>query len=38
MDWGQFGQQLATMARDLLAQDSFDATLQRITASATELV
>ncbi|MFD5820254.1 GAF and ANTAR domain-containing protein [Streptomyces sp. NPDC127038] len=38
VDWGQFGQQLATMARDLLAQDSFDATLQRITASATELV
>ncbi|MFF3616087.1 GAF and ANTAR domain-containing protein [Streptomyces sp. NPDC002580] len=38
VDWGQFGQQLAAMARDLLAQDSLDATLQRITASATELV
>ncbi|AYN44057.1 ANTAR domain-containing protein [Streptomyces dangxiongensis] len=29
---------MASMARDLLAQDSVDATLQRITASATELV
>ncbi|MFD5814051.1 GAF and ANTAR domain-containing protein [Streptomyces sp. NPDC127038] len=38
MDWGQFGQKLAAMARDLLAQDSLDATLHRITASATELV
>ncbi|MFE5924117.1 GAF and ANTAR domain-containing protein [Streptomyces sp. NPDC056468] len=38
MDWGQFAQQMASMARDLLAQDSVDATLERITASATELV
>ncbi|OIJ68483.1 antitermination regulator [Streptomyces mangrovisoli] len=29
---------MAAMARDLLAQDSVDATLERITASATELV
>ncbi|POX56332.1 antitermination regulator [Streptomyces sp. Ru71] len=29
---------MATMARDLLAQDSVEATLQRITSSATELV
>ncbi|MGW6792408.1 GAF and ANTAR domain-containing protein [Streptomyces chartreusis] len=29
---------MASMARDLLAQESVDATLQRITASATELV
>ncbi|MFH9552972.1 GAF and ANTAR domain-containing protein [Streptomyces sp. NPDC017435] len=29
---------MASMARDLLAQDSVDATLERITASATELV
>ncbi|MET8170020.1 GAF and ANTAR domain-containing protein [Streptomyces sp. NPDC005329] len=38
MDWGRFGQQMASMARDLLAQDSVDDTLERITASATELV
>ncbi|MEH0417445.1 GAF and ANTAR domain-containing protein [Streptomyces sp. B21-083] len=38
MDWGRFAQEMASMARDLLAQDSVDATLQRITASATELV
>ncbi|MGW6732012.1 GAF and ANTAR domain-containing protein [Streptomyces sp. NPDC055013] len=38
MDWGRFAQQMASMARDLLAQDSVDATLERITASATELV
>ncbi|MFC5219595.1 MULTISPECIES: GAF and ANTAR domain-containing protein [Streptomyces] len=38
MDWGQFAQQMASMARDLLAQDSVAATLERITASATELV
>ncbi|MEW2121635.1 GAF and ANTAR domain-containing protein [Streptomyces sp. NPDC005474] len=38
MDWGRFAQQMAAMARVLLAQDSVDATLQRITASATELV
>ncbi|MFI6360248.1 GAF and ANTAR domain-containing protein [Streptomyces sp. NPDC050743] len=38
MDWREFAQQMATMARDLLAQDSVDATLRRITGSATELV
>ncbi|OQR63490.1 antitermination regulator [Streptomyces maremycinicus] len=38
MDWARFAQQLAAMARDLLAQESVDATLKRITASAGELV
>ncbi|MET9114511.1 GAF and ANTAR domain-containing protein [Streptomyces longwoodensis] len=38
MDWRGFAEQMATMARDLLAQDSVDATLERITRSATELV
>ncbi|MGW7353847.1 GAF and ANTAR domain-containing protein [Streptomyces sp. NPDC054784] len=38
MDWRHFAQEMATMARDLLKQDSVDATLGRITASATELV
>ncbi|WP_409240100.1 GAF and ANTAR domain-containing protein [Streptomyces sp. PA5.6] len=38
VDWARFGKQMASMARDLLAQTSVDATLERITASATELV
>lgn len=38
MDWDRFAQQMASLARDLLAQRSVDATLKRITASATELV
>ncbi|MGW3661873.1 GAF and ANTAR domain-containing protein [Streptomyces sp. NPDC005141] len=38
MDWRQFAQQMAAMAHDLLAQESVDATLERITSSATELV
>jgi transcriptional regulator with GAF, ATPase, and Fis domain len=38
VEWALFAEQMASMARDLLAQDSVDATLQRITASATELV
>ncbi|MCL6669970.1 GAF and ANTAR domain-containing protein [Streptomyces panaciradicis] len=38
MEWARFGQQMAAMARDLLAQDSVDATLERITSSAVELV
>ncbi|MGV9247818.1 GAF and ANTAR domain-containing protein [Streptomyces sp. NPDC003710] len=38
MDWRAFAQQMATMARDLLAQESVNATLGRITASATGLV
>ncbi|MER7805300.1 GAF and ANTAR domain-containing protein [Streptomyces parvulus] len=38
MDWREFAQQMASMARDLLAQKSVDATLKRITGAATELV
>lgn len=38
MDWARFAQQMASMARDLLAQESVAATLERITGSATELV
>lgn len=38
MDWARFAQDMAAMARDLLAQESVDATLERITGSATELV
>ncbi|MEU5770502.1 GAF and ANTAR domain-containing protein [Streptomyces asoensis] len=38
MHWDRFAQQMASMARDLLAQQSVDSTLERITASATELV
>jgi hypothetical protein len=38
VDWGRFAEQMAVMARDLPAQDSVEATLRRITASATELV
>ena len=38
MDWSRFARQMASMARELLAQDSVTATLQHITASATELV
>ena len=38
MDWDRFAQQMAAMARDLLAQPSVDATLRRISASAIELV
>lgn len=38
MDWVRFGEQMASMARDLLAQDSVTTTLERSTASATELV
>ncbi|MFG2682227.1 GAF and ANTAR domain-containing protein [Streptomyces sp. NPDC048392] len=37
-DWREFAQQMASLARDLLAQESLDDTLERITASATELV
>ncbi|MFV0137807.1 GAF and ANTAR domain-containing protein [Streptomyces sp. HMX87] len=37
-DWRTFARQMASMARDLLAQESLDDTLERITASATELV
>ncbi|MFF8862980.1 ANTAR domain-containing protein [Streptomyces sp. NPDC015139] len=38
VDWRGFAEQMATMARDLLAQDSVTRTLDRITASAVELV
>ncbi|TQJ85989.1 GAF domain-containing protein [Streptomyces sp. SLBN-31] len=38
VEWAHFAQQMAAMARDLLAQDSVGATLERITASAVELV
>ncbi|MER5374233.1 GAF and ANTAR domain-containing protein [Streptomyces sp. NPDC002553] len=38
MDWDRFAQKMASMARDLLAQESVGATLERITASAIELV
>lgn len=37
-DWQEFAQRMAAMARDLLAQDSVGATLDRITASAVALV
>ncbi|MFE7902425.1 GAF and ANTAR domain-containing protein [Streptomyces sp. NPDC057424] len=38
MDWRVFAQEMAAMARDLLAQDSVGATLEHITAAATEHV
>lgn len=38
MEWRTFAGQMATMARDLRAQESVDATLERITGSAVELV
>ncbi|MGV9288482.1 GAF and ANTAR domain-containing protein [Streptomyces sp. NPDC003719] len=38
MDWRTFGEQMASLARDLLAQESVRDTLTRITGSATELV
>ncbi|MGW2637095.1 GAF and ANTAR domain-containing protein [Streptomyces sp. NPDC001348] len=38
MDWRTFAQQMASMARLLLAEESVAATLARITSSAVELV
>ncbi|MEU8585772.1 GAF and ANTAR domain-containing protein [Streptomyces sp. NPDC048664] len=38
MDWRTFAQQMAAMARDLLAQETVDDTLERITRSAVRLV
>ncbi|MFH8873804.1 GAF and ANTAR domain-containing protein [Streptomyces griseus] len=38
MDWQCFAQRMASMAHDLLEQDSVAGTLDRIAASATELV
>lgn len=37
-DWRGFAQQMASLARDLLSQESVKDTLERITSSATELV
>ncbi|MGC9377865.1 GAF and ANTAR domain-containing protein [Streptomyces sp. MH13] len=37
-DWRGFAQQMASLARDLLAQESVNDTLERITGSAKELV
>ncbi|MEU6058767.1 GAF and ANTAR domain-containing protein [Streptomyces sp. NPDC047097] len=37
-DWAEFARRMATLARDLLAQPSVDATLKRITESAVELM
>ncbi|MEU3096853.1 GAF and ANTAR domain-containing protein [Streptomyces sp. NPDC006967] len=38
MDWQGFAQQMASMARDLLAEHTLDSTLEQITRSAVELV
>ncbi|MGW1439867.1 ANTAR domain-containing protein [Streptomyces griseus] len=38
MDWQRFAERIGVMAHDLLEQPSVDATLGRITGSATELV
>ena len=38
MDWARFAQQMASMARELLAQDTVGTTMERITGSATEQV
>ncbi|MET9859943.1 GAF and ANTAR domain-containing protein [Streptomyces smyrnaeus] len=38
MDWEDIARRMASMARDLLAQDSVEATLERITDSAVEIV
>jgi GAF domain-containing protein len=38
MDWRWFAQQMASMARDLLAQETLSDTLARITDSAVQLV
>lgn len=38
MDWQDFAEKMASMARDLLAQEDLEATLDRITHSAVELV
>ncbi|MFG3550717.1 GAF and ANTAR domain-containing protein [Streptomyces sp. NPDC047725] len=38
MDWRTFAQEMASLARDLLAQESVNDTLKRITSSAIELV
>ncbi|MEU1912744.1 GAF and ANTAR domain-containing protein [Streptomyces massasporeus] len=38
MDWRVFAREMASMARDLLAQDSVDTTLEHITRAATQHV
>ncbi|MFJ5274501.1 ANTAR domain-containing protein [Streptomyces sp. NPDC088358] len=38
MDWRDFAERMASMARDLLRQESVDATLQQIAASTVDLV
>ncbi|MEU6104317.1 GAF and ANTAR domain-containing protein [Streptomyces flaveolus] len=38
MDWRAFAEEMASLARDLLAQESVRDTLERITGAATELV
>ncbi|MFD6418795.1 GAF and ANTAR domain-containing protein [Streptomyces sp. NPDC060194] len=38
MDWHKFAQQMSAMAHDLLMQPTVDSTLERITASASDLV
>ncbi|MEU6256977.1 GAF and ANTAR domain-containing protein [Streptomyces sp. NPDC047043] len=38
MEWREFAEQMARLARDLLAQDSLQATLDEIAASAVRLV
>lgn len=38
MDWRGFAQQMASMARDLLAEHTLDSTLQQISRSAVDLV
>lgn len=38
MDWQEFAEQLAELARELLAVESLNGTLKRITAAAVELV
>ncbi|MGV9966095.1 GAF and ANTAR domain-containing protein [Streptomyces olivaceus] len=38
MDWREFAEHMASLARDLLAQESVTDTLERITGSATDLI
>ncbi|MFD3415077.1 hypothetical protein [Streptomyces cyaneofuscatus] len=38
MDWNVFAHEMAQLARSLLAQDSVQGTLERISGAATELV
>lgn len=38
MEWQNFAERMASMARDLLRQESVDATLRQIVASTVDLV